>query len=124
MPLQQFPEAELQAKAVQLGLVQEGQAIPTAAMASKVKAAIVEDRRAAKRQGQPATEPVCAKEIVVQPGGAVLIDGEPFPWLIAKQSMEIGLDPEPGGISTVRLTLLAESVQVIKPEKSQSKESE
>lgn len=121
MPLQQFPEAELQAKAVELGLVAEGQDVPNAVM-GKVKAAIVEDRRTAKRQDQPAAKAKCAKEIVVQPGGAVLIDGVPFPWLIAKVPMEIGLHPE--GISTVRMTLLAEAVQVIKPEPNTSKESE
>ncbi|MCC9154908.1 hypothetical protein LZP81_30785 [Streptomyces parvulus] len=120
MPLQQFTDAELQAKAEELGLVKPGEPIPTAAMQSRVKAAVVEDRRATTRQEKPADARL-AKSIVVQPGGVILIDGEPMPWLVAKQPMDIGLNPE--GISTVRLTLLAESVQVLKP-KTDSPESE
>ncbi|MDX3294607.1 hypothetical protein PV569_12915 [Streptomyces scabiei] len=116
MPLQ-FTDVELRTKAVEIGLIQAGQPIPTAAMASKVKAAIVEERRTAARQ-EKEPEPQCAKEIVVEPGGAILVDGEPFPWLIARQPMEIGLNPE--GISTVRLTLLAEAVQVLKPKPSKN----
>ncbi|KND30082.1 hypothetical protein [Streptomyces stelliscabiei] len=115
MPLQ-FTDAEINAKAVQLGVITEGAAVPNRHR-SKVVAALVEERRAADRQEKQA-EPVCAKEIVVEPGGAVLIDGEPFPWLIARQPMEIGLNPE--GISTVRLTLLAEAVQVLKPKPSKN----
>jgi hypothetical protein len=119
MPLQQFPDTEINAKAVELGVIAQGESVPNRHR-SKVVAALIEEQRAADRQEKQA-EPVCAKEIVVQPGGQVLIDGEPFPWLIAKQPMEIGLNPE--GISTVRLTLLTEAVQVLKP-KSDSKESE
>ena len=115
MPLQ-FTDAELHAKAVLLCLVDEGQPLPRN-LRTKVAAAIVEERRAAGRAEQQA-EPVCAKEIVVEPGGAVLVDGEPFPWLIANQPMEIGLNP--GGVSTVRLTLLTEAVQVLKPKPSKS----
>jgi hypothetical protein len=121
MPLQKFSDTELQAKAEQLGLVEPGHPIPTAAMHSKVKAAIVEERRAADRQEQPAVKPRLAKSIVVEPGGAILVDGEPLPWLVAAQPMDIGLNPD--GISTVRLTLLAESVQVLKP-KTDRTESE
>ncbi|MGW0566069.1 hypothetical protein [Streptomyces tauricus] len=119
MPLQQFTDAELHAKAVELELIGKDQDLPRQAR-SRVAAALLEERRAETRQEQTA-EPVCAKEIVVQPGGQVLIDGEPFPWLIAKQPMEISVNPE--GISTVRMTLLAEAVQVLKP-KTDSKESE
>lgn len=119
MPLQ-FTDAELYDKAVQLGVVQEGELLPYRHR-SKVAAAIVEERRAAGRAEKQA-EPVCAKEIVVEPGGAVLIDGEPFPWLISRQPMEIGLNPE--GISTVRLTLLAEAVQVLKPKQNPDSKSE
>lgn len=120
MPLQQFTSAELQAKAVQLGVIAPGGFLPNRER-SKVVAALIEERRAEARQ-EKAAEPVCAKEIVVQPGGAVLVDGEPFPWLIAKQPMEIGLNP--GGISTVRLTLLAEAVQILKPQHNPENESE
>ena len=117
MPLQ-FTDAELRTKAMELGLIGPGEPIPTAAsVRSRIKAAIVEERRAAARAEKQA-DPVCAKEIVVQPGGQVLVDGEPFPWLIARQAMEIGLNPE--GISTVRLTLMAEAVQVLKPQPSKN----
>ncbi|GAQ64049.1 hypothetical protein [Streptomyces scabiei] len=116
MPLQQFPDAEINAKAVELGVIAQGESVPNRHR-SKVVAALIEERRAADRQEKQA-EPACAKEIVVEPGGAVLIDGEPFPWLIARQPMEIGLNPE--GVSTVRLTLLAEAVQVLKPKPSKN----
>lgn len=119
MPLQNFPDAEINAKAVELGVIAQGESVPNRHR-SKVVAALVEERRAANRQEKQG-EPVCAKEIVVQPGGQVLVDGEPFPWLIANVPMEISLNP--GGVSTVRMTLMAEAVQVLKP-KSDSKESE
>ena len=111
MALQQFPAAEVQAKAEQLGIVGPGEPVPQA-MLSKAKAALVEERRAASSLAR-AAEARLAKEITVQPGGAILIDGEPLPWLVAKVPMDIGLNPD--GVSTVRLTLLAESVQVLKP---------
>lgn len=120
MPLQQFPDAELQAKAEQLGVVGAGEPIPKA-MLNKVKAALIEERRATARQEKAVAEPQLAKSIVVEPGGAILVDGEPLPWLVAKQPMDIGLNPD--GVSTVRLTLLAESVQILKP-KTDSTESE
>jgi hypothetical protein len=116
MPLQQFPDAELTAKAVQLGVINEGESLPRQ-QRSKVAAALMEERRAEARK-EKAVEPVCAKEIVVEPGGQVLVDGDPFPWLIARQPMEISLNPE--GISTVRLTLMAEAVQVLKPKPSKN----
>jgi hypothetical protein len=120
MPLQQFDDAELAAKAVQLGIVQEGESLPRH-LRSRVAAALIEERRATARQEQADAEPRLAKSIVVQPGGAILVDGEPFPWLVAKQAMDIGLNPD--GVSTVRFTLLAEAVEVLKP-KPDSTESE
>jgi hypothetical protein len=113
----QFTDAELHAKAIQLGIVAGPDEVLPPRQRSKVAAALVEERRAATRQ-EETPEPVCAKEIVVQPGGQVLVDGEPFPWLIARQPMEIGLNPE--GISTVRLTLMTETVQVLKPQPSKN----
>jgi hypothetical protein len=122
MPLQQFTDDEVQTKAEQLGLVQPGQPVPTAVY-SKVKAAIVEDRRADAHREAPAAQPQMAESIVVQPGGAILVDGKPFPWLVASEDMAITLSPEPNGISSVRLTLLADSVQILPP-KTDSTESE
>jgi hypothetical protein len=113
-----FDDAELTAKAVQLGVIQDGEALPRH-LRSRVAAALLEDRK--PRAEQP-TEPVLAQEIVVQPGGTVTIDGRPFPWLIAKQAMEIGLNPD--GVSTVRLTLLTRSLQVLKPKPATDNESE
>ncbi|WP_344089100.1 hypothetical protein, partial [Luedemannella helvata] len=66
---------------------------------------------AADRQQSP--EPQLAGEIVIH-GSNILIDGEHFPWLVATQPMEIGLNPD--GVSTVSLTLMAATVQVIRPE--------
>jgi hypothetical protein len=111
VPLQHFDDVELAAKAVQLGLVQEGEALPRA-MRSRVAAALLEERRADGRPEKSA-EPVCAKEITVR-GTEITVDGRPFPWLVARAPMDIGLAPD--GSGTVRLTLLAESVQVLKPQ--------
>lgn len=113
----QIDEAALKAKAVELGVIKDGEALPRHER-SRVAAALI----AGDQQRPAVPEPVCAKEIVVQPGGAITVDGEPFPWLVARTPMEIGLNPE--GISTVRLTLLAESVQVLKPKPNSTSESE
>jgi hypothetical protein len=106
-----YTDADIAAKAVQLGLIQDGEELPRQ-MRGRVVAALLQERAASNTGEQP--EPQVAKEIVVQPGGAVLVDGEPFPWLVAKQPMDIALNPD--GLSTVRLTLIAEAVQIIKPE--------
>jgi hypothetical protein len=106
-----YDDADIAAKAVQLGLIQDGEELPRQ-MRGRVVAALLQERAASDPGKQP--EPQVAKEIVVQRGGAILVDGEPFPWLVAKQPMEIALNPD--GLSTVRLTLIAEAVQIIKPE--------
>jgi hypothetical protein len=111
MPLQQFTDAELTAKAVQLGVIEEGAALPRS-VRSRVAAALIEERRATAKTDTP-REPACAREINVR-GSEITVDGEPFPWLIARAPMEILLSPD--GSGTVRLTLLAESVQVLKPD--------
>jgi hypothetical protein len=106
-----YTDADIAAKAVQLGLIQDGEELPRQ-MRGRVVAALLQEQTASDPGTQP--EPQVAKEIVVQPGGVILVDGEPFPWLVAKQPMEIALNPD--GLSTVRLTLIAEAVQIIKPE--------
>lgn len=118
MPLQQFPDAELNAKAVELGVIKEGEDLPRN-QRSRVAAALLEERRAADRPEKPA-EPQAARQITIQ-GSQITVDGKPFPWLVARAPMEIGLSPD--GVSTVRLTLLADSVQVLNP-KTDSTESE
>jgi hypothetical protein len=108
----QFSEQDITAKAVELGLIRDGEALPRD-QRSRVVAVLLHEAASGSPRGAE-REPQLAKEIVIQPGGAILVDGEPFPWLVATQPMEIGLDP--AGVSTVRLTLMAEAVQIIKPE--------
>ncbi|MGW4300429.1 hypothetical protein ACWEHT_11690 [Streptomyces sp. NPDC004646] len=112
----QFTDAELRAKAIELGVITEDQELPRS-QRSRVAAALVAERQAAAdRQAAPA--PVeAAREITVR-GSEITVDGKPFPWLVAREPMEIGLAP--GGSGTVRLTLLARSVQVLKSPPSNS----
>lgn len=108
----QIDEAALKAKAVELGVIKEGEDLPRH-QRSRVAAVLIADS-----QPRPAvSEPVCAKDITVR-GNEITVDGEPFPWLVAAEPMQIGLNP--GGTSTVRLTLLAERVQVLKPKPDQN----
>lgn len=108
----QFTELDIRAKAVQLGLIRDGDELPRDQRSKVVAVLLDEAANASPRRTGP--EPQLAKEIVIQPGGAIIVDGEPFPWLVSTQPMEIGLDPD--GVSTVRFTLLAQAVQIIKPE--------
>lgn len=109
MPLS-YTEQQIREQAVFLGLVEDGVELPRH-LRSKVVATMVHTDGAERAV---VAEPQLAQAIVIQPGGAVLVDGEPFPWLIARQPMEISLDPD--GTSTVRLTLMAASVQIVQPE--------
>ncbi|MEU3528819.1 hypothetical protein AB0E62_34060 [Streptomyces sp. NPDC038707] len=105
-----YTDADIAAKAVQLGLISDGEPLPPA-LRSKVVAALLQEQTA---PAAAAAEPQLAQEIVVQPNGVILIDGEPFPWLVAKDAMDVRLNPD--GVSTIRMTLLAGAVQIIKPE--------
>lgn len=104
-----FTDADIAAKAVQLGLIQDGQPVP-APLRSKVVAALLQQQAAPSA----AAEPQLAQEIVIQPNGAIVVDGEPFPWLVAKEPIDVRVDPD--GVSTVRLTLLTNTIQIIRPE--------
>ena len=107
-------DQDIQRKAIELRLIKEGEPVPPQ-VRSKVAAALLQEQaHAAPRE----TEARLAKEIVIQPDGVILVDGELFPWLVSKQPMEIGLNPE--GISTVRMTLLTDAIQIIKPEADES----
>lgn len=106
-----YSDADITAKAVELGLIEDGEGLPRH-LRSKAVAALLQEQTAV--ESGPAAEPQLAREVVVQPGGVILVDGEPFPWLVAQQPMEISLNPD--GISTVRLTLMAQTVQIIKPD--------
>lgn len=114
----QFSDDNITAKAVQLGLIREGESLPRH-QRSRVVAALLQEAAGADPK-QAAREPELADEIVIQPGGVILVNGEPFPWLVARQAMEIGLNPD--GTSTVRLTLMAKSVQILKPEPREESE--
>ncbi|MBT2467858.1 hypothetical protein J7E97_08215 [Streptomyces sp. ISL-66] len=107
-----YTEQEIREQAFHLGLIGDRQADVPRNLRSKVIATLVEGNRPSEAPSP--REPQLAQAVVIQPGGTVLVDGEPFPWLIARQPMEISLDPE--GISTVRLTLMAASVQIVQPE--------
>lgn len=108
MPIS-YTEQQIHDKAVQLGLIDASAELPRN-LRGRVVAAIAHGDAAESR---PAVEPQLAKEIVIQ-GSSILIDGEPFPWLVAAQPMDIGLNPD--SVSTVRLTLMAATVQVVRPE--------
>lgn len=108
MPIS-YTDQQIHDKAVHLGLIGETDALPRRLRGTVVAAMAYGD--AAERQETP--EPQLAGEIVIH-GSSILVDGEPFPWLVAAQPMDIGLNPD--GISTVRLTLMAATVQVIRPE--------
>ncbi|MBT2477649.1 hypothetical protein [Streptomyces sp. ISL-94] len=107
-----YTEQEIRDQALYLGLIGDRQGDVPRNLRSKVIATLVEGNcpSAVPSPG----EPQLAQAIVIQPGGTVLVDGEPFPWLITRQPMEINLDPD--GTSTVRLTLMAASVQIVHPE--------
>lgn len=109
MPIS-YTDQQIHDKAVFLGLIEDGAELPRH-LRGKVVSAMVHAETA--ERAAPA-EPQLAQQIVIQPGGSVLIDGQPFPWLIARQPMEISLDPD--GTSTVRLTLMAAAVQIVRPE--------
>ncbi|GAA3384503.1 hypothetical protein [Streptomyces racemochromogenes] len=107
-----YTDQEIHDQAVHLGLIDPRQELPLN-LRSRVVAALVQAAR--QRTPEPAAaQPRLATEIVIQPAGPVLVDGEPFPWLLTRQPMEIHLDPD--GVSSVRLTLMAGNVRVIQPE--------
>lgn len=103
-----YTDADIAAKAVQLGLISDGEPFPRE-LRGKVVAALLQEQVAPAS----AAEPQLAQEIVIQPT-VILVDGEPFPWLVAKEPVDVHLDPD--GFSTVRMTLLARAVQIIKSE--------
>ncbi|MFG2748008.1 hypothetical protein [Streptomyces xanthophaeus] len=111
MPLN-YTDQQISDKAVELGLIPAGANLPRHLRGKAVAALAHAD---AAERAIP-SEPQLAKEIVIQPGGSIFVDGEPFPWIVAAERMDISLDPEPNGLSTVRLTLVASAVQVIRPE--------
>ncbi|WP_327300379.1 hypothetical protein [Streptomyces goshikiensis] len=108
MPIS-YTDQQIHDKAVQLGLITADAELPRN-LRGRVVAAMAHGD-AAERAAP--VEPQLAQEIAIH-GNSILVDGEPFPWLVAAQPMDIGLNPD--GVSTVRLTLMAATVQVIRPE--------
>lgn len=108
-----YSDEQIQAKAEQLGLVEAGCPVPRSQRSRVVAALVAESPRAAEPQ-----PPAVARQITVQPGGDITIDGQPFPWTIGRTPIEVCVNPD--GVSTVRLTLLTESVQILKPAPSES----
>ncbi|MGY4902571.1 hypothetical protein [Streptomyces sp. 900116325] len=115
----QYTDQDIHAKAVELGLIYDSQELPRN-LRSRVIAALAEEQRTrAPRATGP--EPKVAGEIVVQPRGPILIDGEPLPWLVTTEPMDIRLADD--GSGTVRLTLAANTIQIIKAEPKKEEQS-
>ncbi|MFF5703393.1 hypothetical protein ACFY7H_12930 [Streptomyces sp. NPDC012794] len=110
MPIS-YTDQEIHDRAAFLGYISPSQELPRN-LRSRIVANLMA-RDAPEASIEP-SQPQMAREIVIQPGGVVLVDGEPFPWLLTRQAMEVYLDPD--GISTVRLTLMADAVRIIQPE--------
>ncbi|MFE3485085.1 hypothetical protein [Streptomyces griseus] len=106
-------DADIARKAMQLGVIEEGQPVPPN-MRSRIVAALLQEQM----PGVKAADVPVAQSIVVQPGGGVEIDGRPFPWVIQAETIEVTLDPSGSGL--VRLTIPTLSVQITKPESEQN----
>ncbi|NJP42269.1 hypothetical protein [Actinacidiphila epipremni] len=106
----EFSDPEIRAKAAQLGLIYEGHTVP-AHLRSRVVAALVEERRA--ETAQPSDDgPYVGGQITIRPGAGIELDGNRLP--AAAAPVEITVSDDPAVPSTVRLTLLAHTVQTIK----------
>jgi hypothetical protein len=105
----EFTDTELYDKAVQLGMIGPGGAL-TAAMAKRVKVALVEERRAAAQPSEDGR--YVGGRITIRPGVSIELDGQRLP--AAGESVEIHVSADPDTPSTVRLTLLAHTIQTIK----------
>lgn len=103
-----YTDAEVHAQAVRLGLIKEGGSLPRR-QRSKVVASLIAERQ----RPDKGVEVPFARRIVVQPGGDIVIDGKPFPWLVKADQMSVALEPD--GSGSVRLTIPAENVQIIEP---------
>ncbi|WP_432137655.1 hypothetical protein [Streptomyces sp. bgisy154] len=104
----QFPEAQIRAKAVEIGLIGEGEDLPRS-LRSRVVAALIQEAAPRFREG---SAPV-ADTVRVQPGGSIDIDGKPFPWMVQADRIEVALEPDGSGL--VRLTLPARNIQITQP---------
>lgn len=111
MPLS-FTDQQIDDEAVRLGLIGDGEDLPRH-QRSRVVAVLAQQENSAKAPA-PERAPQLAREVVIDPSGPIHVDGQPFPWFVGAEPMDIRLDPD--GTSTVRLTLLTESLIVTRPE--------
>jgi hypothetical protein len=112
MPLS-FTDDEINAQAVRLGLIEDGQELPRNRR-SRVVASLAAERQ---RPAEQADVPI-AQSIVIQPGGDIHVDGKPFPWIIQAEQMAVTLNPDGAGLVT--LTLPALNIQILKPQAPES----
>lgn len=106
----QFTDEQITAKAVQLGVIDPGESLPRN-LRSRVMAALIQEQ--APRFSDPEAPPI-ADSIRVQPRGSIEVDGQPFPWLVQADRIEVVLEPDGSGM--VRLTLPARSIEIVKPD--------
>lgn len=102
-------EADVRRKAVELGLITEGQTLPPELRSRAARALIFEQAPRIRQDDVPV-----AASIRVQPGGGVEVDGRPFPWVVQADTIEVTLDPSGAGL--VRLTIPTQSVEIVKSE--------
>lgn len=106
----EFSDAEIRAKAAHLGYDPAALLPPQLA---KVKVLLMEERRAAEMAAHPTEDgPRIAGQITIRPGAGIELDGKPLP--AAAEAVDIRVSTDPAVPSTVRLTLLAHTVQTIK----------
>jgi hypothetical protein len=107
----QFTDAEIREKAAALGIIYEGHTVP-AHLRSRVVAALTEERRSAAAAAPDDDAPWIARAITIRPGASIEVDGCRLP--AAAAPVEIHVSDDPAVPSTVRLTLLADTIQTTK----------
>jgi hypothetical protein len=104
----EFTDAEIRAKAEKLGY---DPAALTPPQLAKVKVILMEERAANQARSDP-DDPFIAGHITIRPGASIELDGHRLP--AASESVEVTVSADPDVPSTVRLTLLVDTVQTIK----------
>jgi hypothetical protein len=72
----------------------------------------MEERAANQARSEPSDDPFIAGQITIRPGASIELDGHRLP--AASESVEVTVSADPDVPSTVRLTLLVDTVQTIK----------
>lgn len=107
-----FTDRQIQEQAESLGLVERGEELPRH-LRSRVVASLAANDASRPSTAEETAKPRVARSISVQQDGEIKVDGATFPWAVARDRMEVVIDPD--RVCTVRLTLLAESVQIAPP---------